>query len=373
MAVPLVDPFQRRVKDLRISITDRCNFRCGYCMPAEGMQWLDRAELLTYEEQTRVARVCVERWGFEAIRVTGGEPTMRAHLPRLFEMLAPLGTDLAMTTNGVRLPELAHDLAAAGLRRVNISIDSLRRNTFLALTRRDELDRVLAGIDAALDAGLHPVKLNCVVIRGVNDDEVVDLAAFGRAKGVGLRFIEFMPLDATGEWSMDQVVPAREILDRIDAVFPLVRDAAPEGRSPSERTAASAGVGGLRLPTPVETKPAESTRDGVSPLAGSERDKAEPAECFGYADGDGDVGVIASVTEPFCGDCDRVRITADGKFRSCLFALEESDLRTVLRSGGSDDDVAAVIAAAVGTKWAGHRIGQVNFIRPARSMSQIGG
>ena len=327
---PLVDAFQRRVKDLRISITDRCNFRCSYCMPAEGMEWLDRADLLTYEEQTRVARVCVERWGFDAIRVTGGEPTMRAHLPRLFELLTPLGTDLAMTTNGVRLPELAHDLAAAGLRRVNISLDSLQRDTFRALTRRDELHRVLAGVDAALDAGLDPVKINCVVIRGVNEDEVVDLAAFGRAKGVGVRFIEFMPLDAGGEWSMDQVVPAREILDRIDAVFPLVRD-----------------------------------REGAG--------HGEPAERFGYADGDGDVGVIASVTEPFCGDCDRVRITADGKFRSCLFALEESDLRTVLRDGGSDDDVAAVIEGAVGTKWAGHRIGQVEFIRPARSMSQIGG
>jgi cyclic pyranopterin phosphate synthase len=327
---PLVDPFQRRVKDLRISITDRCNFRCSYCMPAEGMEWLDRSDLLTYEEQARVARVCVERWDFDAIRVTGGEPTMRAHLPRLFELLTPLGTDLAMTTNGVRLPELAHDLAAAGLRRVNISLDSLRRDTFLALTRRDELHRVLAGVDAALDAGLHPVKLNCVVIRGVNEDEVVDLAAFGRAKGVGVRFIEFMPLDAGGEWSMEQHVPAREILDRIDAVFPLER-----------------GRAGAAHP--------------------------QPAECFGYADGEGDVGVIASVTEPFCGDCDRVRITADGKFRSCLFALEESDLRRVLRDGGSDDDVAAVIEGAVGTKWAGHRIGRVEFVRPARSMSQIGG
>ena len=223
MATPLIDPFQRRVKDLRISITDRCNFRCAYCMPAEGMTWLDRAELLTYEEQARVARVCVEQFGFEAIRVTGGEPTLRAHLPRLFEQLRPLGTDLAMTTNGVRLPELAHDLAAAGLNRVNVSLDSLRRDVFLELTRRDELDRVLLGIDAALDAGLDPVKVNCVVIRGVNDDEVVDLAAFGRAKGVGMRFIEFMPLDATGDWSMDQVVPAREILDAIDAVFPLER------------------------------------------------------------------------------------------------------------------------------------------------------
>jgi GTP 3',8-cyclase len=336
MVVPLIDPFARRVKDLRISITDRCNFRCSYCMPEEGMQWLERSELLTYEEQARVAGVCVERWGFEAIRVTGGEPTVRAHLPRLFELLAPLGVDLAMTTNGVRLPELAHDLAAAGLQRVNISIDSLRRDTFFALTRRDELDRVLAGIDAALDAGLAPVKLNCVVIRGVNEGEVVDLAAFGREKGVGVRFIEFMPLDADGEWSMDRVVPAREILERIDAVFPLVGDR----------------VEGDHLP-----------RSG----------HIEPAERYAYADGIGDVGVIASVTEPFCGDCDRVRITAEGTFRTCLFGLDETDVRSVLREGGTDDELAAVIERAVGAKWAGHSIGRVDFIRPARSMSQIGG
>jgi cyclic pyranopterin phosphate synthase len=330
VAEPLIDPFQRQVKDLRISITDRCNFRCTYCMPAEGMEWMERAELLTYEEQARIARVCVERFGFQAIRVTGGEPTLRAHVGRLFTMLAPLGTDLAMTTNGVRLPELAHDLARAGLKRVNISLDSLRRDTFRELTRRDDLDRVLAGIDAALDAGLDPVKVNCVVIRGVNDDEVVDLAAFGRAKGVGVRFIEFMPLDAQGEWSMDRVVPAREILDAIDAVFPLTRDGATHAHP-------------------------------------------EPAERFGYADGEGDVGVIASVTEPFCGDCDRVRITADGKLHNCLFALDATDLRAVLRDGGTDDDLAAAIRGNVGTKWAGHRIGQVTFVRPPRSMSQIGG
>ena len=330
MAEQLIDPFARRVKDLRISITDRCNFRCTYCMPEEGMEWMERAELLTYEEQARVAAVCVQRWGFDGIRVTGGEPTVRAHLPRLFELLAPLGVDLAMTTNGVRLPELAHDLASAGLRRVNISIDSLRRETFRELTRRDELDRVLEGIDAALDAGLAPVKLNCVVIRGVNDDEVVDLAAFGRAKGVGVRFIEFMPLDAEGQWTREQVVPASEILDAIDAVFPLERNA-PSGEHP------------------------------------------EPARVVRFADGIGDVGVIPSVTEPFCGDCDRVRITADGKFRTCLFALDETDLRAVLRGGGTDDDLAAAISGAVGTKWAGHHIGKVDFIRPARSMSQIGG
>jgi cyclic pyranopterin phosphate synthase len=295
------------------------------------MAWLPRSELLSYEELARIARICVERWGFDGIRVTGGEPTVRAHLPRLFEMLRPLGVDLAMTTNGVRLPELAHDLAEAGLDRVNVSLDTLHPETFRALTRRDELDRVLAGIDAALDAGLSPVKLNVVVIRGVNDHEVVDLARFGRERGVGVRFIEFMPLDAVGDWTMDQVVPSLEILERIDAVFPL--------------------EGGTR----------------------HSAEHVEPAVRIRYRDGIGDVGVIASVTEPFCDDCDRVRVTAEGKFRTCLFALEETDLRAVLRDGGTDDDVASAIEAAVGTKWAGHRIGQVSFVRPARSMSQIGG
>jgi cyclic pyranopterin phosphate synthase len=336
MPVPLVDPFDRRVKDLRISITDRCNFRCAYCMPAEGMQWLPREELLTYEEQARIARVCVERFGFEAIRITGGEPTLRAHLPRLIAMLAPLDVDLALTTNGVKLPEMAHDLAAAGLRRINVSLDSLQPDTFAELTRRDDLERVLVGIDAALDAGLDPVKVNSVVIRGVNDDEVGDLAAFGRAKGVGLRFIEFMPLDAEGTWTMDQVVPAREILDRVDAVFPLE----PDG-------------------------------EGLTAL-----DDTEPATRYRYRDGRGDVGVIPSVTEPFCEHCDRVRVTAEGSFRTCLFALEEFDLRAILRTAPDeeiDDRLAEEIERAVGTKWAGHRIGQVNFVRPARSMSQIGG
>src|SRR6476660_9461170 len=308
----LVDPFARRVRDLRLSVTDRCNFRCTYCMPEEGLQWLDRSELLTYEELARIARVCVERWGFDGIRITGGEPTIRAALPRLFELLAPLGVDLAMTTNGVKLPELAEPLRDAGLRRVNVSLDTLRRETFLALTRRDELDRTLAGIDAALDAGFDPVKVNAVVIRGVNDDEVVDLAAFGRERGVGIRYIEFMPLDAPGEWQRDQVVPAMEILERIDAVFPL-----------------------------------EQVHDHTAHV--------EPAARYRYRDGVGDVGVIASVTEPFCESCDRVRVTAEGKFRTCLFALEEFDLRAILRGDGEGDDVddrlAGEIARAVGTKW----------------------
>lgn len=336
IAIPLIDPFARRVKDLRISITDRCNFRCTYCMPEEGMQWLPRDEVLSYEEIARIARVCVERFGFEAIRITGGEPLIRAHVVRLFEMLAPLGVDLALTTNGVKLPEMAHDLKAAGLNRVNISLDSLRRERFLAMTRRDELDRVLAGIDAAIDAGLAPVKVNAVVIRGVNDDEVVDLAAFAREKGVGMRFIEFMPLDADDAWDNSQVMPAREIIARINERFPLHRATTTPGH-------------------------------------------IQPADRYVYDDGIGDVGVIASVTEPFCGNCDRVRITAEGRFRTCLFAVDEFDLRAIVRADAPadaellDDRLAEAIAGAVGTKWAGHKIGAQDFVRPDRSMSQIGG
>lgn len=331
---PLVDPFGRTVRDLRISITDRCNFRCTYCMPAEGMTWLDRADLLSFEEIERVARVCVERFGFEGVRLTGGEPTVRARLPLLVSMLAGLvvpGTgrlvDLALTTNGVTLPVLAGELRAAGLGRINISCDSLRADRFQELTRREGLDRVLAGIEAAIEAGFAPVKLNVVMIRGLNDDEAVDFARFGREKGVTVRFIEYMPLDASGAWGMDKVVPASETLAAIDAVFPLEQV----------------------------------------------RHSSAPASRYRYRDGGGEVGVIPSVTKPFCGDCDRIRVTAEGQLRTCLFSVVEHDLRSVMRSGGSDDDLALAIAAAVGTKWAGHSIGRVNFVRPARSMSQIGG
>ena len=323
----LIDPFGRRVKDLRISVTDRCNFRCTYCMPAEGMQWLPREELLSFEEIERVARVCVEQFGFTGIRLTGGEPTVRAHLPVLVERLARLGVDLAMTTNGVSLPLLANDLKAAGLRRVNISCDSLDRDTFFKLTRRDDLPRVLQGIESAKSAGLGPVKVNVVMVRGVNDHEVVDFARFGRDSNVGVRFIEFMPLDAGHGWTNEQVVPSSEVIARIHEVFPLVR--AQHG--------------------------------------------SEPAARWSYQDGIGDVGVIASVTEPFCGDCDRVRITAEGQFRTCLFATDEFDLRAIMRSGQDDQALAKEIARAVGTKWAGHAINQVHFVRPERSMSQIGG
>ncbi|MGH9136157.1 MAG: GTP 3',8-cyclase MoaA [Acidimicrobiales bacterium] len=327
MARPLVDSFGRVHRDLRISITDRCDFRCTYCMPAEGMTWLPRHDILSFEELERVARLLVGRFGIDAIRLTGGEPTVRAHLPVLVEKLAVLGTDLALTTNGARLETMAANLAAAGLRRVNISLDTLRRDRFAELTRRDALDRVLAGIDAALAAGLTPVKLNAVVIRGVNDDELVDLAAFGRDRGVVVRFIEFMPLDGEGHWTVDQVVPGAEIVAAIGAVFPL------------------------------------------EPVA---RDH-EPAQRWRYLDGHGEIGVIPSVTDAFCATCDRIRLTADGQFRACLFATEETDLRAALRAGGDDDELAALIERTVAGKWAGHGITEVRFIRPARSMSQIGG
>ncbi|MHB1535465.1 MAG: GTP 3',8-cyclase MoaA [Acidimicrobiales bacterium] len=337
MAVDLIDPHDRIVRDLRISITDRCNFRCTYCMPEEGMTWLPRAELLSFEELERVARVCVERFGFESIRLTGGEPTVRAHLPVLVERLAGLGVDLAMTTNGATLGRLAADLRRAGLRRINISLDSLRRDRFAEMTRRDALPDVLAGIDAAVAAGLDPVKVNCVLVRGVNDDEVLDFAAFGRDRGIEVRFIEWMPLDGGGAWAGDRVVPAADVVASISAVWPL------------------------------EQEPARG---------------AAPADSWRYADGRGRVGVIASVTQPFCGACDRIRLTAEGQLRNCLFSVRETDLRAILRrdtgvdgqvDGALDDALAAAIEAEVGRKWAGHAIGQVQFIRPARSMSQIGG
>ena len=324
----LVDGFGRVHRDLRISVTDRCNFRCTYCMPAEGLDWMAREDLLTYEELTRVARVCVERFGFDGIRLTGGEPTVRANLPVLIEQLSELGVDLSLTTNGTTLTNLAPTLVAAGLERINISLDSLQRVRFEQITRRDELDKVLEGIDAAVNAGLAPVKINCVVMRGVNDDEIVDFARFGRERGVTVRFIEFMPLDAQGEWTNEQVVTKAEIVAAIGDVFEL---------------------------EPVVER------------------ESDPAARWRYVDGGGEFGVIPSVTEAFCESCDRVRLTADGMLRHCLFATRELDLRTLLRTGASDEDLATAIASEVGAKWAGHQINQVHFIRPTRSMSQIGG
>ena len=337
----LVDPFGRTIRDLRISVTDRCNFRCTYCMPEEGMKWVQRSEVLSFEEFERLARIFVERFEVDGLRLTGGEPTVRAHLPVLVAKLAELRVpahsdspyagkkpDLSITTNGSTFRLLAHELRDAGLDRVNISLDTLKRDRFTQMTRRDELHRVLDGIEAAKEAGFSPVKINAVIERGTNDDEVVDLATFGRDNDVEVRFIEFMPLDASGHWMNDKVVSQDDIVAAISAVYPL------------------------------ELVPARG---------------AAPADRWRYLDGKGMVGVIPTITKPFCGDCDRVRLTADGQFRTCLFATSEFDFRALLRSGASDDELAAEIRRAVGTKWAGHQINQVTFSRPTRTMSQIGG
>jgi cyclic pyranopterin phosphate synthase len=325
---PLVDGFGRVADDLRVSVTDRCNFRCTYCMPAEGLEWLPRSEVLTFEEISRLVAIFVGL-GVRTVRLTGGEPLLRRDLDELVAQLSAAGvTDLSMTTNGFLLAAKAKALAAAGLRRINVSVDSLLQHRFAAMTRRDALDAVMEGLAAAERAGMAPVKLNCVVIRGTNDDEVVDFARFARTTGYEARFIEFMPLDADKGWQRDQVVPSEEVLATIDRAHPLV----------------AAGTG------------------------------AEPAQVYTFADGaPGSVGVIPSVTAPFCASCNRVRITADGQFRTCLFSLGETDLRGMLRAGANDDEIAGAIRHAVAGKWAGHAIGAEGFTRPDRSMSMIGG
>ncbi len=327
MTTQLIDGFGRVHRDLRISVTDRCNFRCTYCMPAEGMQWQRREDLLSFEEIEHLARIMVERFGVNAIRLTGGEPTVRAKLSILVAKLSALDVDLAMTTNGVTLPLLADELRSAGLKRINISLDSLQADRFEELTRRDDLPRVLEGIEAALQAGFDPVKINVVVMKGVNDDEIVDFAHFGRDRGLVVRFIEFMPLDADEGWSNDQVMTQAEILTSLSAEFELEAIA---------RTSA-------------------------------------PASRWRYSDGRGEIGIVASVSQSFCDSCDRVRITADGQFRNCLFATEETDVRALLRNGAGDDEIAEALQRSVSSKWAGHSINQVHFIRPRRSMSEIGG
>jgi cyclic pyranopterin phosphate synthase len=325
----LLDTFGRIADDLRISVTDRCNFRCTYCMPAEGLQWLPKDELLTFEELTRLLALFV-RLGVRGLKITGGEPTIRADLPTLAGMFRQAGPDLdiSITTNGLLLDRLAAPLAAAGVDRATVSCDSLLQHRFAEMTRRDALDKVLAGIRAAEAAGLTPIKINTVVIGGSNDDEVVDFARWARETGYEVRFIEYMPLDAQHAWERAKVVPGAQILHAIDTVFPLA----------------------------------------------ARHHETEPATTFGFADGSpGTVGVIASVTEPFCDTCNRLRLTAEGQFRTCLFALDETDLRTPMRDGAGDDELEALIRAAVWTKWSGHRVNHPDFVQPERSMSAIGG
>jgi cyclic pyranopterin phosphate synthase len=326
---PLTDTFGRVADDLRISVTDRCNFRCTYCMPAEGLTWLPKSEILSFEELTRVLALFV-RLGVRSLKVTGGEPTVRADLPNLIRMFREVGPDLdiSITTNGLLLDRLAAPLADAGVDRATVSCDSLLRHRFAEMTRRDALERVLAGLRAAQTAGLTPIKINTVVIAGTNDDEVVDFAGWSRATGYEVRFIEYMPLDADHAWERAKVVPAARILDAIDTVYPL-----------------------------------EASSHGV-----------EPATTYRFADGaPGAVGVIASVTEPFCDTCNRLRLTAEGAFRTCLFAMDETDLRGPIRSGANDDELETMIRRAVWSKWSGHRINHPDFVQPARSMSMIGG
>ena len=323
----LIDTYGRVHRDLRISVTDRCNFRCQYCMPEEGMDWTPREELLTFEEIERLASLLVNKFGIESIRLTGGEPTVRANLSKLIEKLAKLDVDLSLTTNGATLPLIAGDLYNAGLDRINISLDTLDRKRFESLTRRDNLKQVLHGIEAAKSVGFDPVKINMVVMKGVNDDEVLDFVSYGRENGLVVRFIEFMPLDADETWEKSKVMPQNEILDLI------------------------------------------SSKHDLEPLSRG----SSPAARWKFVDGPGEVGIIATVSEAFCDACDRIRLTADGKFRNCLFAIEEYDVRKLLRENAGDEKIVELFSHAVKQKWAGHQIGKSVFIRPSKSMSQIGG
>jgi GTP 3',8-cyclase len=327
---PLVDRYGRVHSDLRISVTDRCNLRCVYCMPEEGLSFLPQPELLSFDEILRVARVA-RGLGITAVRITGGEPLMRKGLPKLVGGLARIGfDDVAMTTNGTTLARVAAELVAAGLRRVNISCDSLRPDRFAAIRRRGDLAVVLDAMDAAEAAGLAPLKVNVVLLRGQNDDEILDFADLARRTGRIVRFIEFMPLDAEGKWERDRLVPGREVFNRISAVWPLVPVTVTSGSAPAER--------------------------------------------FRFADGGrGEIGLISSVSEPFCGTCNRLRLTADGDVRNCLFSDDERTVRGVLRQGGTDGELALLFRQAVWAKFPGHGINEPDFLSPARSMSMIGG
>jgi cyclic pyranopterin phosphate synthase len=328
---PLVDRWGRRIESLRVSVTDRCNFRCLYCIPDEDIEWLPKAQLASLEELARIARVAVA-CGVRKLRLTGGEPLLRKNLPSLIAELASLPglDDLALTTNGTELPRLARDLATAGLERVNVSLDSLDRDTFVKLSQRDMLDAVLAGIDAAVEAGLTPVSINCVAIRGINDGEAVDFARLARERGFEVRFIEFMPLEHGHRWGPDTLVPGSELRARVHEVFPLRPAPDPDPNAPS--------------------------RDWV------------------FADGaPGVMGFIDSVTAPFCSTCNRIRLTADGKLRTCLFSLREHDLLGPLRAGASDFELARRLRDAVASKELKHHITDGLFVKPERTMSQIGG
>jgi cyclic pyranopterin phosphate synthase len=323
----LVDTFGRKATDLRISVTDRCNYRCVYCMPSH-VEWMPKPEILTFEEIRTLAALFASE-GVNEIRLTGGEPLVRKDLHRLVSMLNEIEgiESISLTTNGFYLKQQARRLYDAGIRRINISLDSLRPDRFAEITRNDSFDRVMEGIEEAKKAGFDPIKINCVAIRGFNDDEIVDFLRWGAENNLEIRFIEFMPLDGDHRWDRKNVLTQTEIL---------------------ERAAQSGAIGAVGAGQPA------------------------PASKYSYG-GAGGFGVIPSVTEPFCAHCSRIRLTADGKFRNCLFALEETDLRGPLRSGMSRGDLVTLIRNAVLRKWAGHKIGESDFVQPDRAMYAIGG
>jgi GTP 3',8-cyclase len=327
---PLRDGHGRLIGDLRVSVTDRCNFRCQYCMPADGLPWLEREEILSFEEIARLVSLFASM-GVHDVRLTGGEPLVRRNFPRLAGMLSEIQaiTDLSVTTNGFLLERDAEALVRAGINRFNVSVDSLQRDRFFEITRRDALPRVLAGLEAlARYPEAHPIKINAVAIRDFTEEEVIPFAEFARRTAYEVRFIEFMPLDADHAWTADQVLTGEEIRTAIDAVYPLE----PEPREPHAT-----------------------------------------ARVHHFKDGRGTIGFINPVSEPFCGDCNRIRLTADGRLRTCLFSLNETDLRGPIRQGADDGELEQRIRDAVWRKELKHHVGEPGFIQPARSMSAIGG
>jgi cyclic pyranopterin phosphate synthase len=327
---PLVDGHGRAIGDVRISVTDRCNFRCQYCMPAEGLPWLERTALLSYEEIERLVRLLASM-GVHDVRLTGGEPLVRKELWRLVEALSaiPEVEDLSLTTNGYLLTRQVEQLVAAGLKRINVSLDSLAPDRFFQLTRRDSLAQVLEGLEAAQrHPELRPIKVNVVALKDFTEDEVLRFAEFARQHPYEVRFIEFMPLDADRAWTRDKVLPNAEIVRMIDEVYPLE----PMGRE----------------------------RHGT-------------ARRYRFRDGTGEMGFISPVSEPFCGDCNRIRLTAEGELRTCLFSMNETDLRGPLRAGATDAELEELIRDAVWRKELKHHVNDPGFVQPPRTMSQIGG
>jgi cyclic pyranopterin phosphate synthase len=346
----LIDSFDRVHNNLRISVTDRCNIRCFYCMPADNVEFMPKESLLTFEEIERVVRIGVTL-GIDRVRLTGGEPLVRRDLPVLVEKLAAIPglVDIGLTTNGILLEEQAEALRSAGLRRLNISLDALDPEVFRKVTRREGYERVLAGIEAARRAGFSPIKLNAVSVRGLTEDQIIPFGQLARETDTVVRFIEFMPLDADSQWQRDKVLFAHEIVERLEREFgPLIA----VGKSSQTIT---------------------SRLDETSSLSILQPTSNAPAQDFEFADGRGRIGLIASVSQPFCHSCNRFRITADGRLRNCLFSHDETDIRVMLRSNAPDSDIADAMVASIAAKAEGHEINTARFIQPDRPMYSIGG